>query len=172
RAEVLPKGQSLARHRDDDLVRPTGQLAPRSPRPSSCVWRYRNGRPCPGLDQGSRPQGAVATRSLRLQCVYRRSELRHRLGSVPHAFEMDVELRCNAFVPDHAQIIVLRPLAARAEIRRSRAQYLSVDRIGLQVHERASALDPHVVREIAKLHEVVALTRVQYDPDRDAATLR
>ena len=107
RAEVLPKGQSLARH-TDDRVQPSEPLAPpRIPRPSSCVWRYQNVRLCPGRDQVSRPQGASATRSLRLQCVYRRSELRHRLGRVPHAFEMDVELRRSAFVPDHDQIIIL-----------------------------------------------------------------
>src|SRR5208283_4353628 len=36
--------------------------------------------------------------------------------------------------------------------------------------ERASALEPHIVREIAELRKVVTLARVENDPNRDTPT--
>ncbi len=57
------------------------------------------------------------------------------------------------------------------EIRRPRAQQDAVDGVGLQVHERAAALEPHVVGEVAKRHEIMPLTRIEHDPDWDAPTV-
>ena len=37
------------------------------------------------------------------------------------------------------------------------------------MHERAAALDPHVVRKVAELDEVVTLAGVENNPDGDAA---
>ncbi len=84
---------------------------------------------------------------------------------------MCVASRLGPCIADHDEIVVLGVLTACAEIRRARAQKDAVDRVGreestwfnresaatprrrsacfgtgaLQVHERAAALDPHVV---------------------------
>ena len=71
-------------------------------------------------------------------------------------------------IPDHDKIVILLVLTAGAEVRRARAQKDAVDGVGLQVHERAAALDPHVVREIAQGNEIMSLSRIEHDPDHDA----
>lgn len=73
---------------------------------------------------------------------------------------MSVKLRSRASVSDHGKVVILRVLAGRREIRRASAQELAVDAVRLQMHERAAALD-----------EVVALARIENDPDCDAAAL-
>src|SRR5271166_3038961 len=100
---------------------------------------------------------------------YRRLKLDHRFPRIPHAFKVRIELRGCASVANHDEIIVLRVFAACAEIRRARAELLPVDRIGLQVHKRAAALDPYGVGEVAELYEVMTFARVEDDPDCDAA---
>ena len=59
--------------------------------------------------------------------------------------------------------------ATCTEIRRARAQNIPVNLISLQMHKRAAALDPDVVGQVAELHEVMALARVEDDPDCDPA---
>jgi hypothetical protein len=90
---------------------------------------------------------------------------------VPHALKVRFEFRGGARVTYDDQVVFLRVLAARAEVRRARAQDLAVDLVSLQVHERAAALDPDVVGEVAELDEVMALARVEDDPDRDPTAL-
>ncbi len=92
---------------------------------------------------------------LRLQRIDRRRELNHRLRRVPHALKVRVELRGGVGVADHDQVVVLFVLAARAEVRRARPQNLPVDRVSLLVHDRAAALDPHIVGEIAEVDEIL-----------------
>ena len=66
-------------------------------------------------------------------------EFDHRLRSVPHALKMRLELRHRASVSDHDQIIVLRVLAARTEIRGACAEQLPVDRMSLEGFVRVTA---------------------------------
>ena len=87
------------------------------------------------------------------------------------AFEMRLELRHRARVADHNEVVVLRILAACTEVSCAGPQSLPVDRVGLQVHERPAALDPHVVRQVAELDEVVPFARIEDNPDNDAAVV-
>ena len=80
-----------------------------------------------------------------------------------------VELCSGAKIADDDQVVVLRVLAARAEVRRARAQKSAVNLLSLEVHERTAALDPDVVGEVAELDEVMTLARVENDSNVDAA---
>jgi hypothetical protein len=53
----------------------------------------------------------------RLQRFDSRLKLNHRLGRIPHALEVRIKLRRGGRVADHDQVVVLRVLAASAEIR-------------------------------------------------------
>ncbi len=59
-----------------------------------------------------------------------------------------------------------------ADLLEAGAQQNAVDLVSLQMHERAAALDPHVVGEVAKLREIMMLSRIENDPDHDSAALR
>src|SRR5271165_2062430 len=92
--------------------------------------------------------GCSATASFRLQSLNRGLEFNHGLRSVPHAFKVCFELHGGCGVADDDQVVVLRLLAARAEVRRARAQKIAVDLVSLEMHERAAALAPDVVGEV------------------------
>ena len=108
---------------------------------------------------------------IRLKRPDRGLELDHRLRGIPHALEMRLELRYRASVADYNKVVVLRVLAARAEVSCAGPQSLPVDRVSLQVHERPAALDSHVVGQVAELDEVVPLAWIKNNPDNDAAVV-
>jgi hypothetical protein len=60
-------------------------------------------------------RGGVFAAQIGLERLDRRLELDHRLGRIPHALEMRVELRRRAGVADDDEVIVLPALAAGAE---------------------------------------------------------
>ena len=124
-----------------------------------------------GRDHGLIVGHRIARQLLRFKCANCRLKLNHQLRRLPHGLKMRFELFDGTRIADDDKIVVLLAFAARAEIRGACVHEHTVYREGLQVHERPTALDPDVVGKVAELDEVVALARVQDDPDYDATVI-